>query len=211
MPSIIDAGGAAPATMALHRPVDARASAPAGALISVRRARSARRSSGSRGARGSASKIGFALDPAQAHVGAGHCRQRPREAPAVAVEHRQRPQVDRMARHAPREHVADRVQVRAAVVVRPRPWGCRWCPTCSSARSRPTRRRAARQANVGIALGEKRLVVDRADPLARAGVLGVVDVDHQERLRAAQRRAPPSRPARTRGRRSAPSPRHGPA
>ena len=56
------------------------------------------------------------LDPAQAHVRAGQQRHRPREAPAVAMEHRQRPQVARKMRHAPGRGVAHRVEIRAAVV-----------------------------------------------------------------------------------------------
>jgi hypothetical protein len=37
--------------------------------------------------------------------------------PAVAVEHRQRPQIDAVPRHAPGQDVAHAVQVRAPVVV----------------------------------------------------------------------------------------------
>ena len=57
------------------------------------------------------------LDPAQADIGPRHRRHRPGEAPAVAMEHRQRPQIDGVLRHPPGERVADRVQVGAAVVV----------------------------------------------------------------------------------------------
>ncbi len=56
-------------------------------------------------------------DPAQADLGPGLQHDRPGEAPAVAVEHGQRPQIDRELRHAPDQHVADRVQVRATMVV----------------------------------------------------------------------------------------------
>ena len=56
------------------------------------------------------------LDLAQADVRAAEHRHGPREAPAVAVEHRQRPQVAREVRHRPGRRVADRVQVRAAVM-----------------------------------------------------------------------------------------------
>ena len=57
------------------------------------------------------------LDLAQAHVRAGRRGDRPVEAPAVAMEHRQRPQVHRVLRHRPVEDVVDRVQVRAAIVI----------------------------------------------------------------------------------------------
>ena len=46
---------------------------------------------------------------AQAHAGAVQRGDGPREAPAVAVEHRQRPQVDRVRVHVPGEHVRNRV------------------------------------------------------------------------------------------------------
>ena len=39
------------------------------------------------------------------------------KAPAVAMEHRQRPEIHRVLRHAPVEDVADRVQMRAAMVI----------------------------------------------------------------------------------------------
>ena len=54
---------------------------------------------------------------AQADMRAAHKADRPGKAPAVAVEHRQGPEVDRVRAHAPDLHVADRVQVGAAVVI----------------------------------------------------------------------------------------------
>jgi hypothetical protein len=57
------------------------------------------------------------LDAAQADMRSGECRDGPREAPAVAVEHRQGPQTDRMLPHAPDEDIAERVQVGTAVVI----------------------------------------------------------------------------------------------
>ena len=44
---------------------------------------------------------------AQAHAGAVQRGDGPRETPAVAVEHRQRPEVDRVRVHVPGEHVRD--------------------------------------------------------------------------------------------------------
>ena len=58
-----------------------------------------------------------AADLAQAHVGAADRRDRPRRAPAVAVEHRQRPEVDALGREHGVHDLAERVQVRTAVVV----------------------------------------------------------------------------------------------
>ena len=56
------------------------------------------------------------IHPAQAHTGASNQRHRPREAPAVAVEHRQRPQADRVVRQARADDVAGRIEVGTAVV-----------------------------------------------------------------------------------------------
>ena len=52
-----------------------------------------------------------------AHVRARHRGQRPGRAPAVAVEHRQRPQVPGQGREVLRDDLAERVQIRPAVGV----------------------------------------------------------------------------------------------
>jgi hypothetical protein len=57
------------------------------------------------------------FDPPQADMRPGECGNGPWEAPAVAVEHRQCPQIDRMMPHAPDEDVAERIQISAAVVI----------------------------------------------------------------------------------------------
>ena len=57
------------------------------------------------------------VDPAEADVGAGHGGDGPGEAPAVAVKHRQGPEIDGVLGHAPGHGVAAGVQVGAAVVV----------------------------------------------------------------------------------------------
>ena len=54
---------------------------------------------------------------AQADMRAGHHRQRPGEAPAVAMEHRQRPQIDRVLAHAGGEGVGVAHQRRAAMMI----------------------------------------------------------------------------------------------
>ena len=98
---------------------------------------------------------------------------RPGKAPAVAVEHRQRPQVLREMRHGPGRRVAHRVEVGAAVVRHAQ--GRRWCRRCSSTamashssrgpRARPAAR-AASSASYSC-----------AEALAGAAVLAVADVD----------------------------------
>ena len=54
---------------------------------------------------------------AQANMRADHGRDRPGEAPAVAMEHRQRPQINRVLAHAAGQHIALRQQIRAAMVI----------------------------------------------------------------------------------------------
>ena len=56
------------------------------------------------------------LDLAQADVGAGLQGHAPGEGPAVAVEHRQGPEIDRMQADVAGQRLADRVQIGAAVM-----------------------------------------------------------------------------------------------
>ena len=62
-------------------------------------------------------QIARGLELRQAQMHAAHRRDRPREAPAVAVEHRQRPQVDGVAVEPHVQRHRQRLQVRAAMVV----------------------------------------------------------------------------------------------
>ena len=57
------------------------------------------------------------LDPTHTNIGPGIRRHRPRKAPAIAVKHRQGPQVDRASRHPPVDDVRQGIQIRAAVMV----------------------------------------------------------------------------------------------
>ena len=133
---------------------------------------------------------GLGAHPPQAHVRAGDDRQRPREAPAVAVEHGQRPQIDGMLAHAGFDVVGVAHERGAAVMVDDalriaRGAGCvverdgvpfvGWHPPDE----------------LGVAGGEHRLVVVGRKLLAGLRKLGVVVVDdggfglrqHQGRLR----------------------------
>src|SRR6516162_6115385 len=60
---------------------------------------------------------GWRTHLAQADMRAGDHRYRPWEAPTVAVEHRQRPEIDAVLAHAAGEHVADGEEIGAAVVI----------------------------------------------------------------------------------------------
>ena len=54
---------------------------------------------------------------AQAHMRASDHRESPGEAPAVTVEHRQCPEIDAVPAHAAGEHIADREQISAAMMI----------------------------------------------------------------------------------------------
>ncbi len=115
---------------------------------------------------------------AQADMRAGHDRDRPGKAPAVAVEHRQRPQIDRMLAHRAGDDVADREQIRAAMVID------HALRIAGGARGVVERDRVPfvvrhLPGEVGIALRDEVLVFDVAEPLAGAGIFRIVVVDHQ--------------------------------
>ncbi len=126
------------------------------------------------------------LDLAQADVDAGVGGHRPREAPAVAVEHRQRPQVHRVPRHAPVDDVRQRVEIRAAVMVDD---ALRVAGGAGRVveRDRVPLVRRVLPGVLGIAVGDERLVVDGAEALA-AGTLRVDDVDDERLLREQRQR-----------------------
>ena len=120
---------------------------------------------------------GFGFHAAQADIDPGAFGDGPGEGPAVAMEHRQRPEVDRVVRHSPGQDVADRVQMGAAMVVDHALRVAR-CAGCVAEGNRvplvgwvlPVIRR--------IALGQERFVGDRSHQVAvRPG--RIVDVDHQ--------------------------------
>ena len=66
---------------------------------------------------GDRGKDGCRIDPAQTDMRAGDRRHRPGIGPAVAVEHRQCPEIDRMPVDPEGDRVAERVQIGAAMVV----------------------------------------------------------------------------------------------
>ena len=117
------------------------------------------------------------IDLAQADIDAGGGRDRPRKAPAVAVEHRQRPEIDRMLAEIAGEDIADGVEIGAAVM------GDDALRIARGARGVAQRDRVPFVAGqpcdeAGIALRDRRLVFDFADPLA-AGKGRIVDIDHE--------------------------------
>ena len=128
------------------------------------------------------------LDSAQANVRPGVRGHRPREAPAVAVEHRQRPQVHRMPRHAPVDDVRQRIQVRAAMVIDD---ALRIAGRAGRVveRDRIPFVGGRLPCEIGIALCDERLVIRFAQQVS-AGSERIDDVDDERlRSRARERRA----------------------
>ena len=118
------------------------------------------------------------IDPSQAHVRRAGGGDSPRVGPAAAVEHGQRPEIDRARREPEGQRVAERVEVGAAVVV-------------DDALGIARRPRGVEQADrlplvggptpvePGVSLVEEGLVVLLAEEPA-AGMRRVVDVDDRD-------------------------------
>ncbi|GBD41461.1 hypothetical protein HRbin39_00843 [bacterium HR39] len=130
---------------------------------------------------------GRPLHLAQANVHPRLQRHRPGEAPAVAVEHRQRPQVDGKVRHLPHEDVADGVQIRPAVMVDDALGIAGGARGVVEGDGLPFVGREVRD-ELGIPLGQQLLVGDLAEPLVRAGEGFVHVVHHQDPAAEASQR-----------------------
>jgi len=96
------------------------------------------------------------------------------------VEHRQGPQVHRVVAHVPGHLVAEGIQVGATVVVDHALGIAGGAGGVVEADGVPFVVRPL-PGELGVTLGQQRLVVEIADRLALA-VLGIVDVDHQQRV-----------------------------
>ena len=121
---------------------------------------------------------GAGLGPAQTNMRARKRRDRPRKAPAVAMEHRQGPEIDRMPRHAPHHEIADRVEIGAAVMQHD--------AFRIAGRARGVVERdgvpfvfGIGPGEIGIARGKEALVIDLAERLARRAER-VADINHQQ-------------------------------
>ena len=123
---------------------------------------------------------GLRFDPAQADVRAAQHRHRPGETPAVAVEHRQGPQVFRKVRHRPGGRVAHRVQVGAAVVGDDSLGVAGGAAGVADGDGVPLVGRAL-QWGQRFVRGQQCLVLVFADALTGAFVFAVADVDHHRR------------------------------
>ena len=124
-------------------------------------------------------KHGPGLDLAQADVGTGQGRHRPCIAPAVAMEHGQGPQIDRLFGHAPGENIADGVEVGPPVVVDDA------LRVAGGTRRIVERDRrpfviGQRPVEIRVAPRNEGLIVQGAERLATGVGLAVVDVDDQD-------------------------------
>ena len=117
------------------------------------------------------------VDAPQTHIGARRCRDCPRETPAVAVKHRQRPQIHRMRCHAPRHDVAHRVEIRAAVVIHHALGVTRGARGVVKGERVPLLVRHF-PGKIRVPLGNECFVVDAAQQLA-ALERGIIHIDHQ--------------------------------
>ena len=122
---------------------------------------------------------------AQADMGAGDDRDRPGEAPAVAVEHRQRPEIDRMAAEIAGDDIGGREQVGAAVVI-DHALGIAGGAGGVVQRDGVPFVRRHQPVEIGVARGNEFFVFDLAQTLAGAVIDGVLIVD-DDRLRLAER------------------------
>src|SRR6202051_792767 len=117
------------------------------------------------------------FDLAQADIDAGGRRDGPGKTPAVAVEHRQRPEIHRMLAELACEDVADRIEVSAAVVGDDALRITRGAGGVAQRDGFPFVRRQSWN-EVGIALRQRVFIFDLADPPA-AGESGIIDVDDE--------------------------------
>ncbi|KAF1854083.1 hypothetical protein Lal_00005300 [Lupinus albus] len=122
---------------------------------------------------------GVGADLTQADGGAGGDRDGPGEAPAVAVEHRQRPQIHGRIAHVPGQRVRHRVQVGAAVVIDD---ALRVAGGAGGVVQRDGLPFVGRQGPgvLGTDIADEGLVIAVADQLA-AAVGRIVDVHHRNR------------------------------
>ena len=125
-------------------------------------------------------KHGLRIDLAQTHVHARTRRHRPRKAPAVAMEHGQRPQIGRVLGHVPLQNVRDRVGGRAPVVV-DHALGVARGATGVVQRNRVPFIAGQAPRKVGITTGHKSLVRERAQRLGGPSEQRILHVNHQQR------------------------------
>ncbi len=124
-------------------------------------------------------KDGLCVHPAQAHVDASTRCDGPGKAPAVAMEHGQRPQVHRVFGHVPLQHVADGVGGGAPVVV-DHALGVAGGAAGVVERNRIPLVGGQAPDKGGVAAGHKGVVVGAAQALHGGAVERVLHLDHAQ-------------------------------
>ena len=117
------------------------------------------------------------IELAQTDVRASNRRDPPSVAPAVAVEHRQRPEIDGVVPHVPADQIAERIEIRASVMV-DHPFGITGCSRGIVERDGVPLVAGEVRGIVWITFSKKFIIQNGAESFA-AWPLRVVDVDHQ--------------------------------
>ena len=125
---------------------------------------------------------GLRIHSAQADVHRCTRCHRPGEAPAIAMEHGQRPQIDGMLGHVPLQHIADGIVVRAAVVV-DNALGVARGAAGVVQRNRIPFVAGQLPVKTGIALGHKAFVIGIANLLGGWAVNSVLHLNHMNGVR----------------------------
>ena len=123
---------------------------------------------------------GCRLDAPQADMGAGHRRDGPGKAPAVAVEHRQRPEINGVVWHRPDQHIGHGIRIGAAVRVDDA-LGIAGCSRRVVQGDRVPLVHGLRPRKVWRAIFEEGFVGEFTDRFARTIVGGIVDIDDGQR------------------------------
>ena len=129
---------------------------------------------------------GLRIHTAQAHIDASAGRHRPGKAPAIAMEHGQRPEVDRVLGHVPLQHIADGIGGRAPVVVHHALGVTRGARGVVQGDGIPLIGRQA-PGKCRVARRHECLVIGAAQAVHCGTIQGVLHLDHlQRRARSAQ-------------------------
>ena len=123
---------------------------------------------------------GARLDPAQAHLGPSLEGHRPGKAPAIAVEHRQGPEIGWVQTHVPDQNVTDRVQI-GAPMVGDHTLGLAGRPRGVAERDRLPLFSRMQRLELGIPLGQQLVIGQLTQPLATNREHGIQDI-HDQRL-----------------------------
>ena len=124
---------------------------------------------------------GLRIDFSQTNISSCLRGDGPWETPTVAMKHRQCPQINRMTLHVPRQHIADGVHVRAAMVIH-HPLRIARCARRIIQRDRIPFVAGIGEFEIGITSVQKSRVVLLAQSLCAAVEHRINHIDHRRRL-----------------------------